>query len=543
MAARFFSTFWIGFELSPILIVSIEQKMKSSIKLPQDVTLLQEMVRELLKTVTEQGRHIDHLEHRMERLLRARYGPRSERADANELLLFEMSLLEKEEESNREPEEESVDPPPRKKRKGHGRRRLPAHLMRKRIEHDLSEEEKLCPCCGKPRVRIGEEWSEQLEYIPASFLVLLHVRYKYACSNCDTGVVTADKPSQPIEKGLPGPGLLAHVITNKYSDHLPLHRQEDILARHGVEIPRSTQWGWIAQVVKLLEPLYERMKAEVLKSKVVQTDDTPMPVLDKDRTSTRRGHIWVYRGDRHHPFTVFDFTPNRTRAGPQRFLSGYKGHLQADAYPGYDGLFAQGDIVELACFAHARRKYDEAKTSDPARAHEALVRIGRLYKVEKDARNLSPETRQRVREDRARPLLDSLKEWLEILRNRVLPKSPMGKAIHYSLSNWEALQRYVNDGDFEIDNNAAERALRGVVLGRKNYLFTASDNGGRAAAVLYSFTRTCKRHRIDPFVYLRDILSRIADHSVPHLSELLPDAWKKARDEEAGGLLADQTAG
>jgi hypothetical protein len=330
-----------------------------------------------------------------------------------------------------------------------------------------------------------------------------------------------------------GPGLLAHVAVSKYGDHLPLHRQEAIFARQGVELSRKTMCDWMRQCAELVSPLYDLMKAQALSSKVVQTDDTPVPVLDPELPHTRTGRIWTYVGDAAHPYTVYDYTPNRSRDGPDEFLKNFRGYLQADAYSGYDGIYkdAARGVTEVACMAHARRKYFEAQSSDIMRSMVMLAYIHLLYDVEREAREggMDPGQRHALRQARSRPILADIKAYLERERPQVLPKSPIGQAIGYTLSNWEALVRYCQDGDLEIDNNGAERSLRGVAVGRRNWTFLGSDNGGRTAAVLTSLIATCKRHRIDPFAYLRDVFQRISAHPMTQLAELLPDKWLAAR--------------
>ncbi len=501
--------------------------------LPDDIAICHQMIADLFAEQQKKELMIDKLQHQVEQLLRARYGQRADRIDPAQLLLFAQELLETGsvaalEETPEEPETTT----PRRKRKGHGRNPLPESLPRTRVEHDLSPEEKVCGHCGEDLTRIGEEISEQLEYVPASLIVIEHARLKYACKECEETVALADKPSQPIEKGRAGPGLLAHTIVSKYADHLPLARQEGILRRHGVDISRKTTCGWMMACADLLRPLYDRMKNEILSSKVIHTDDTTTPVRDPDRTKTRTGRVWTYIGDVDHPYTVFDYTPTRKRDGPMEFLAGYQGYLQADAYAGYDAIYAPGDVIEVACWAHTRRKFIEAQKSDTKRAAIAVAYIKKLYAVESEAKELDAQKRCALRRERSAPLLADLGVWLKEEQQRVLPKSPIGQAIGYALNNWEALNRYVEHGFLNIDNNTAERALRSIAVGRKNWMFYGSDRGGRAASVLCSFTATCKSLDIDPFAYLRDILTRIADHPYKHIDELLPDKWRKAKQTE-----------
>ena len=368
--------------------------------------------------------------------------------------------------------------------------------------------------------------------MPASLVVIQDACQKYACAKGCT-VVTAQKPMAPIEKGLPGPGLLAQVVVSKYGDHLPLHRQKEIFQRQGVELSRQTMCDWMRACADLASPLYELMKQQVLGSKAMQTDDTPVPVLDPDLPHTRTGRIWTYVGDREHPYTVYDYTPTRSRDGPEEFLKAFRGYLQADAYSGYDHFYEEPErgIDEVACWAHARRKHYEAQSSDLTRSTVMLAYIRLLYDVEREGRDrkLQGEARRTLRQKKSKPILEDIHAYLERERPHVLPKSPEGEAIAYTLSNWKALIRYCEDGDLEIDNTGAERSLRSVAVGRKNWMFYGSDNGGRTAAILSSLTATCKRLGVDPFAYLRDVIGRIAAHPRSRIAELLPDQWRTAR--------------
>ena len=499
-------------------------------RLPDDVPLLREVIGQLLESLKQTQGRADRLEHRLGQLLRARFGPRSEKLDVAQLTLFAAELIGQSptESTGQEGHVDELKSLGRANptRGGHGRQRLPKDLPRRRVEHELAGDALACPCCGDDRVRIGQEVSEQLEYVPASVYVLEHVRGKYACRRCEGEVVVADKPTQPIEKGLAGPGLLAATIVNKYSDHLPLYRQEKIFKRHGVKISRSTTCGWMRDCAALVKPLVDLMSRRVKQSKVIHTDDTPVPVQDPSRDKTRTGRFWVYVGDKDHPYTVYDYTPTRSRDGPLRWLGGFQGYLQADAYSGYDVLYRDGDVVEVGCWAHSRRYFFDARLSDPARSHTAMARISRLYDVERQAKSLDATDRVVLRQQQSVVLLEQLRSWLDDQHVEVLPKSPMGQAIGYALSNWQALTRYTQDGDLSIDNNVSERALRPVAIGRKNWLFAGSDAGGKTAAILMSLIRSCERHDVEPLAYLRHVLTRIADMTIPQLPQLLPDQWK-----------------
>ena len=427
--------------------------------------------------------------------------------------------------------------------------------------------------CGKLRHIIGKQTHEQLDYVPAKVKVIEHIRLTYGCPQCEQQaapdgpqIVTADKPLQPIEKGLAAPGLLSYVIVSKYGDHLPLHRLERILDRYGIEIARSTMCDWAAQSAEVLRPLYELMAREVKASQIIHTDDTPVKVQDRNRTQTRTGRFWVYLGDANHPYTVFAYTPSRSRDGPMEFLRDWgkdeRVYLQADAFGGYDGIYAGaagGQVTEVACWAHARRKFYDARSSDPATSTQALAHVRLLYDVERQAKQEAQKTakqeaklavesagtpeafdrrfhellvehRSRLRQDLALPRLAQFRTWLKSQQaehgGRVLPKSPIGQAIQYSLNQWAALCVYTTDGRLAIDNNASENALRRVALGRKNWLFAGSDKGGRTAATLFSLIATCQRHRVEPWSYLRDVLTHIAATPLSQLPNLLPGRWQ-----------------
>jgi len=394
--------------------------------------------------------------------------------------------------------------------------------------HDLADAKKHCAACQQDLRPIGEESSERYEYIPAQLTVIEDVCKKYACA---CAVKTATKPSQPIEKSTAGASLLAQVIVAKTAHHLPLHRQEKIFERHGVEISRKTMCGWLAQCADLLKPLYGSLKEVLFQSKVIGTDDTSVKVLDVKLPFARTGRIWPYYGDPDHPVILYDYTATRERAGPEEFLKGYRGYLQADAYSVYDAFFkdpARG-LIEVGCWAHARRYFHKALESDQARMGPALLLIAHLYRVEKQARSLAAGERLHLRQLQSRPTLDKLRDYLLEIQVEVLPKSPEGRAVRYTLKNWTALTRYCENGDLEIDNNATERAIRGVAVGRNNWVFFGSDQGVKTAAVLRSFVATCQRAGVDPFGWLKDILSRIAAHPITRLAELVPHNWASAQ--------------
>jgi transposase len=421
--------------------------------LPEDLAACHALISGLVAELDLRDRKLRQLQHQLEQLLRWRYGAKRERVDENQLFLEALRLVAGEtttQPTASEAPSAATLPASPAPRPGHGRQRLPAQLPRRRQEFDLPVEQRHCPHCQGPLQPIGEQVSERLEYVPASLVVIQEVCHKYACPRGCT-VLTAEKPMQPIEKGLPGPGLLAHVVVNKYADHLPLYRQEAMLARQGVDLARSTLCDWMRRCAELVSPLYELMKEQVLASHVVQTDDTPVAVLDPDLPRTRLGRIWTYVGDAQHPFTVYDYTPTRRQEGPREFLRSFRGRLQADAYSGYDPLYKQPEraLVEIACWAHARRKFYEAQTSDPMRSMIVLAYIRLLYDVEREAREqkLDATSRRALRQTKSVPILADLRAYLISEQPKVLPKSPEGQAISYTLSNWEALRRGWRAGD------------------------------------------------------------------------------------------------
>jgi len=542
--------------------------------LPGDLAACHALIRQLLEQLDNSSRKLTKMEHQLQQLLRRLYGRSSEKIDPKQMALFaEMFKQLGAQNPPADPDPTPAAPVAPTNRKGHGRRRIPADLPRERVLHDLPENEKPCPCCGTMREVIGQEVSEQLDFVPAKLKVIEHVRLKYICKECEAKaaeggpqITTAEKPLSPIEKGLAAPGLLAYLIVSRFCDHLPYYRLERILERAGIPLARSTQCDMSAQSAQVLVPLVDLMIDEVLASRILHTDDTPVDVLDRNLKQTRQGRFWVYVGDEAHPYIVFDYTPNRKRDGPMTFLKDWgkdaKRFLQADAFGGYDGIYAGeagGNVVEVACWAHARRKFHEAQDTDHRNSTQALAYIRLLYDVENQAweqfktqsqdgspagamqptcqgqaerspKRTLPAIRLELRQKLAVPRLEQFKAWLETQQaasgGSILPKSPMGQAITYALNQWDALKVYTTDGDLNIDNNVSENALRRIAVGRKNWLFCGSDNGGATAAILFSLIASCQRHHVDPFAYLRDILTRIAAHPHHRLAELLPDRWK-----------------
>ena len=563
-------------------------------QLPDDLATLKRMIVELLTTLQTERLDKEQLRHRIALLLQRFYGPRTERINPDQLLLFAewAAAGNATGTGDATPPADAEQSAPAsgtpKPKTPHGRGKLPENLPRRPLHHVLTEAERLC-VCGTLRVDIGADHSEQVDYQPASLFVWHHVLHKYLCPHCANkpaeavtpvghsatdhatpsatdntatatptpgaapapiaavaaprgpAVISAPKPPPPIAKGLPGPGLLAFLIVSKYFDHLPLHRLEHIMKRQGLPLARSTMCDWMAASAQALQPLYDILVSQVLQSAWLHTDDTPVKNQGHEPGTTALSRLWTYLGDRTHPYNVFDFTINRKRDGPQKFLADFHGYLHADAFSGYDALYlpsprgAAAPIIEVACNAHARRKFHEARGSDDLRAHQALAYYTQLYALERGATaaELDDAGRLQMRQDFSAPILAKFKTWLDEQRPLVLPKCPMAEAIGYALNNWTALSRYTEAGFLAIDNNVAEREMKRIAIGRKNWLFVGSDNGGRTAAVLFSFTSTCHRLGIEPWAYLKDVLTRLPTLPAERRADLLPDRWQAARSPAA----------
>jgi transposase len=520
----------------------------SNIELPNDIAALQAIILQQQATITqlaqtnaEYQRSIEQQGHRIAQLLRQQYGPRREYVDSSQFTLFSKEELEaftKEMTSEPTPHptipdavlsEEDAKTAKKRRKSGHGRRVLPEHLPREQRVHELRGDALKCPCCGEARCEFSREASEQLEYIPPQFKIIEHIRVKYVCPQCEENIDIAPKPPQPIERGLPGPGLLAYVVLGKYGDHAPLYRLEDQTARFGFTIRRSTLCGWIASAADLVERLVQRMTDRVLQSRIIHTDDTTVQLIEPLLGKTITARFWTYIGDRQHPYTVYDFTESRKRDGPAKFLHGFRGYLQADAYGGYDGIFtnSNGTIHEVACSAHARRYWFKAKETDPVRAHHALGVFARLYQIERSCATMSDDERRCFRQQHALPIWHEFRKWIDSQR-QWLPKSPIGQAATYTLNQWDALVRYCDDGELTIDNNMSERAVKMQAVGRRNWLFVGSREGGHRAATLFSLVASCKANGVEPWAYLNDLFTHLPTLPADQpelLDAFLPDRW------------------
>jgi transposase len=470
--------------------------------------------------VIAQKLELEKLRFEIAGLKRMKFGRSSEQLDHQ---ITQMQLTLEDLESSLAQKPEHVRPAP-KEQQHPVRRALPDHLPREEIVHETPC---TCPACGGALRRLGEDVSEMIEYVPGRYQVIRHVRPKLSCAACQK-IVQAAAPSRPIARGLAGPGFLAHVLVSKYADHLPLYRQSQIYAREGLELERSTLADWVGGASALLEPLVSALGRYVMAGHKIHGDDTPVPVLCPGRGTTKQGRLWTYvRDDRpaastDPPAVFFRYSPDRKGERPRAHLAPFVGVLQADAYAGFERLYGER-IQEAACWAHVRRKfYDIHVAVASPIAAEALERIGRLYAIESEIRGRPPAERATARQARAGPELEALHTWLHMTLTTLSKKSELAVAIRYALSRWGALTRYRDNGRLEIDNNAAERALRAVALGRKNWLFAGSDDGGERAANIYTLLGTAILNNLDPEAYLRHVLEHIAEHPINRIEELLP---------------------
>jgi len=521
--------------------------------IPDDLPTCQERLRAVLERLHDLERQLHDLERQLDEtcattedlqrsyaclkeeylaLKRLFFGPRRERLPeaAGQLHLFHADAPPSVPDDSAAPVPDQ-ELPSRKRKKGHGRREIPDHLPRTDVPHDIPPEARVCDC-GREKVRIGEDVTEQLEYQPGKLFVFRHIYPKYACSCCKDGVTSAEPAANPIERGLAGPGLLVYVLVNKFSDHLPLYRQQDVLARHGIFLARSTLCGWMAQCAQRLRPLVELMRQRVLQSDVINADETTVPVLDPTRDSTRTGYFWAYISPGDHGYTVYDYRDSRSQDGPAEFLKDFRGYLQTDAYASYEAVVLKsgGRIIPVGCWAHARREFFDARLNQPREAHQVLGLIAQLYDIEDEIRLLSPAERLAARQQRSVPILDRLEPFLREQQADALPKSQFGKAIAYALNHWPELRRFTENGVLEIDNNISERTLRLCAIGRKNWMFVGSDRGGETAAICFSILANAKRYRIEPFAYVRALLIALSSDEVD-LESLLPDVWIAAHPE------------
>jgi len=495
----------------------------------QEVTLAQQEAAHAQALVLYE-RRMRALQAMLEEMARKLFGKKSEKLDPRQLqLAMELVANAVELSPAGEPVEtdagEAIPEPPKRKGQGHGRRRLPQGLPREEKLVDLAENEKTCSC-GHELELIGESVSEKIEYVPGSYKVVRTRHRRYGCPCCHDGVVSAPLPAQAVEKSVAAEGFIAQVVVSKFADHLPLHRQSQILARQGIDFSRSTLCDLVGAAADALRPIADELRRQVLATDYLQTDDTPVVVLEPDQSGSIKGRVWTYL-DPLGGQVVYDATRTHERSGVERFLAGFRGFLQADAYTGYDALYRDGTVVEVACWAHARRRFVVALEGGEPLAATILSLVQKLYQVEREAAELSPDERRALREARSRPILAEIDTQRRWLADRALPKSPLGDALRYLNNQWQPLQRFVTDGRLRIDNNGAESQLRAVAVGRKNWLFAGRFSGAQRAATLYSLIQSCKLAKVEPFAYLRDVLLRVASHPHSRIAELTPRAWAK----------------
>lgn len=507
---------------------------EASSDLPDDIAALQAMValqNEKLSIFETEIRardyRIEKLEHQLAGLRQHRFGQRSEALDQLELTLEEEEIAR----SAETPAAEAPSDAPKGKPK---RKPLPDHLPRN--DEVLSPGEE-CSACGGSLKTLSEDITEELEYVPGRFVVNRIIRPRLACSCCEA-ICQSPMPSRPIDKGIPGPGLLAHVLVNKYADHLPLYRQSQIFEREGVDLDRSTLADWVGKSAALLEPLADAIQRHVLSGQAIFADDTPVNMLSPGAGKTKTARLWAYVRDERPwasqvpPAAFYRFSRDRKGEQPTEHLKDYSGWMHADGYSGFNELYQSGRVREVACMAHIRRKFvDVFKSQGLATAEQAIKRIAALYGIEKEARGQSPETRVMLRREQAKPLLDDLEAWLGTQLPKISGKSELAKAIRYALTRIKKLRPYIDHGILELDNNSAERSMRGVAVGRKNWLFAGSEAGGKSAAIAYTLIETAKLNGVDPQAWLTDVLARIADHKITRIDELLPWHHQKLRDE------------
>jgi len=502
-------------------------------QLPDDVAALKSLVADQLarnqQLTTENQRYktqVLTLQEQLNLALARRYAASSEKISPDQICLFDEAEVETQ--TTVLPEDETVIVPAHSRRK-RGRKKLPEALPRVEVVHALPAQDQFCIHDGAALAEIGEVISEQLDIIPAKIQVIRHIRKQYACS-CGQCIKTAALPPQPIPKSLASPGLLAHVAVSKYQDALPLYRQETILQRIGVELPRATLANWMIQAGNLIQPLINLLQDRLLAYDIIQMDETTVQVLKEDgKAAQSKSYLWLQRGGPPDQAVVlYNYDPGRGAAVPKRLLEGFKGYLQTDGYDGYNAVVAVNGLTHVGCMAHARRKFSEAlkaqgKKKQRGKAHRGLALIQKLYRVEKQARKLTHEERYRHRLQHARPILDEMRAWLDHALPQLPPASTTGKALNYLHNEWDKLIHYLDDGRLEIDNNGAENAIRPFVLGRKNWLFSTSVKGVKASANLYSLIETAKANGLEPYAYLRYLFAELPKaESVEAIEALLP---------------------
>ena len=496
------------------------------LELPNNIDECHNLIKELSKKINE-------LTHRLQLLTKQKYGKKAEDLNVEQLkIVFEELKNEYPELDLTQFEEQKIDEVTKvSKTSGGGRRITQSNnkIETKVITHELSDDSLICPDCQIPRVECGSVTTSELDYIPAKLIILEHKQIKYACKKCKASVLLAPKPEMPaIEKGAPSFSLLSNIITSKYADHLPLYRQEQIFERLGVSIPRSSMCRWLGVIADKLEPVYNAIKQNILESNVVQADETPLKYLqEKKAGKANYGYIWTYIGDKNHNYVAYAFHTDRSGINPDKFLSTYIGYLQTDGYTGYNRVNSKDGMKSLACWAHARRKFTEALNNNKVHASYALLEIGKLYAIERKIKDLDEDEKLKIRKLEAIPILNSFKEWLIKMKIKYSTNEPFDKAISYALKYFDKLTVYTEQGYLSIDNNMAERNIRPIAIGRKNWMFLGNEGAGKTFAILSSLVNSCKMNDINVYEYIKDAIEKLTINPKVNISELLPLNWQK----------------
>jgi transposase len=500
-----------------------QDNLDRSRDLPDNLSDCHDLIRKLFD-------RIDDLEKQLSRRNRAAFGRKSAKVDAT-LLTGTGKAIHSQTTDELDAEKNRLNIVPAK-RHGGGRCTPSTSIEPRRVEHRLDANSIPCPCCGQPREIIGFDVSHQIEFVRAIYECIQHIMFKYACKHCGSQMITAQKPYQPIDKGLPGPGLLAKIATDKFWLHLPLYRQEQVFTALSIPINRSSMCRWLKGVAEVLTPIVKRMRQLILHSRVVQSDATTLPVIRKGLGKTHRGFVWVYRGDTSYPYVFYDYSETEHSIYPERILKGFTGILQTDGTNKYNEIINNG-ATTANCWAHVHCYFEDAWKHDPVSAEFPMGVIKSLFDIERLAITLSEDERKDLRQRLAKPKLDLLKSWLDNMSTVALPKSRLGEAISYTLNRWPALLTYLDHPFVEISNNASERSIKPMVISRRNWLFAGSDEGGHTAATIMSVVETCKRLGINPFEYMKDVLTRFPSAKTSQIDDFLPDRWLAQRQTQS----------
>jgi transposase len=505
--------------------------MQNDLNLPNNVEQLKVLIAQLNQQLQEKNQKINSLHYQLKSALQFRFGKKTEKLAA-QLGLFDEAVLSEDEKDLATRADETITVASFTRQKG-GRKPLPADLPREQIIHDLPEAEKIC-ACGHVLHKMGEDKSEQLEFVPAQVKVLEHIRYKYGCRHCETGIKAAPLPAQPIPKSIATPGLLAHILVSKYHDHIPLYRQEHILQRYQIDIARSTLCHWVLSCGELFQPFINLIRQNIIQVHYVCVDETPVQVLiDANKINKSKSYMWIYlTGLPTHRLILYDYQPTRSSTAVNAMLHDFKGYLQTDGYAGYHELQAKEYIIAVGCWAHVRRKFmDIVKIyKTEGKAWVAVKIIKQLYAIEKQAREsqLSFDKIKALRQEKAKPIIDEFRIWLEKTLLDTPPQNPLAKAVQYALNQWQTLLTYLDNGELMIDNNAVENAIRPFALGRRNWLFMGNERGATAAAAIYSLIMTAKANQLEPYRYLRYLLEQLPLCKTDEQRELLFPQYCKA---------------